>query len=230
MFEISATELLVIAAVALVVIGPKDLPDMLRGLGRFVRKLRNMAGDFQRQLDQAGFEDVRKGFEEVRSLTSPSGAIARTIASSLEQADAKTTVEQKALGPAQSSTETDGTSAQSPATQAGVTTTLARVSEAGTAGITDAGSAGASTGAENTPAASAAPGQATAATGTYQGTTAEPASATAQDNSMAASPPESVAPVSSPQAQAERETAQARASAAASDPVTANSGSAPGTA
>ncbi|MGF7161497.1 sec-independent protein translocase protein TatB [Rhodoligotrophos appendicifer] len=96
MFDISATELLVIAVVAIVVIGPKDLPDMLKGLGRFLRKMRLMAGDFQRQLDQAGFEDVRKGIEEVRSLTSPSGVIARSIASSIETDDSKRTIEQKA--------------------------------------------------------------------------------------------------------------------------------------
>lgn len=99
MFDISAIELMVIAIVAIVVIGPKDLPDMLRNLGRFVRKLRMMAGDFQRQMDQAGFEDVRKSIEEVRSLTSPTGVIARTISSALEETDKKTVTTQKAVAP-----------------------------------------------------------------------------------------------------------------------------------
>jgi len=99
MFEISATELMVIAVVAIVVIGPKDLPDMLRGLGRIVRKMRLMAGDFQRQMDQAGFEDVRKSIEEVRSLTSPSGALARSNTSALEEDDKKSVTTQKAIAP-----------------------------------------------------------------------------------------------------------------------------------
>lgn len=100
MFEISATELMVIAVVAIVVIGPKDLPDMLRGLGRVVRRMRSMAGDFQRQMDKAGFEDVRKSIEEVRSLTSPTGTIARSITSALEDNETKSVSTQKAVAPA----------------------------------------------------------------------------------------------------------------------------------
>ncbi len=144
MFEISATELLVIAVVAIVVIGPKDLPDMLRGLGRLVRKLRLMAGDFQRQMDQAGFEDVHKGLEEVRSLTSPSGVIARTITSSLEADEKKATTTQKASAPASTEADEPAKPAAEPVTAvieeppveaaieppATVDTTIARVSEA----------------------------------------------------------------------------------------------------
>ncbi|WP_137392064.1 Sec-independent protein translocase protein TatB [Rhodoligotrophos defluvii] len=149
MFDISATELLIIAAVALVVIGPKDLPDMLRGLGRFVRKLRMMAGDFQRQLDQAGFEDVRKGFEEVRSLTSPSGVIARSVASSLEVDETKSTLEQKAVSPASSTPEGTSTPEDGKAVPSdGVDTTVVRVSTANEANAL---------GAETVVASSAAP-------------------------------------------------------------------------
>jgi len=70
MFDIGWSELLVIAVVAIVVVGPKDLPKLMRGFGRFVTKLRGMAGEFQRHLDsairEAGIEDVKK---EVKNMT-----------------------------------------------------------------------------------------------------------------------------------------------------------------
>jgi sec-independent protein translocase protein TatB len=69
-FGLSMGELMVIALVALIVVGPKDLPRMLRMLGRFVTKLRGMAGEFQRHLDsairEAGIDEVKK---EVTSMT-----------------------------------------------------------------------------------------------------------------------------------------------------------------
>jgi sec-independent protein translocase protein TatB len=69
-FGLSMGELMVIAVIALIVVGPKDLPKMLRTIGRFVTKLRGMAGEFQRHLDSAiretGIEDVKK---EVRNMT-----------------------------------------------------------------------------------------------------------------------------------------------------------------
>jgi sec-independent protein translocase protein TatB len=69
-FGLSMGELMVIALVALIVVGPKDLPKMLRTVGRFVTKLRGMAGEFQRHLDsairEAGIDEVKK---EVTSMT-----------------------------------------------------------------------------------------------------------------------------------------------------------------
>lgn len=52
MIGISPTELLLIAIVALVVIGPKELPAALRSMGRSLRTLRRMAGAFQSQVDE----------------------------------------------------------------------------------------------------------------------------------------------------------------------------------
>ncbi len=67
MFQLSWSELLIIAIVAVVVVGPKDLPRLLRALGRTMAKLRRMAGEFQRQfneaLREAELEDVRKDIE-----------------------------------------------------------------------------------------------------------------------------------------------------------------------
>lgn len=72
MFEIGWTEMLVIAVVMIVVVGPKDLPKMLRTMGRMTSKARSMAGDFQRQfneaLKEAELDDVKKSVDELRSL------------------------------------------------------------------------------------------------------------------------------------------------------------------
>ena len=69
--EIGWTELLVIGVVALIVIGPKDLPKVLRALGKTVAKMRGMAREFQGHLDQAmketGFEEVKKEFDNIKN-------------------------------------------------------------------------------------------------------------------------------------------------------------------
>lgn len=69
-FGLSMSEIMVIAVVALIVVGPKDLPKMLRTIARFVTKLRGMAGEFQRHLDSAiresGIDEVKK---EVKNMT-----------------------------------------------------------------------------------------------------------------------------------------------------------------
>jgi sec-independent protein translocase protein TatB len=71
MFDIGWSELIIIGVVALIVIGPRDLPDLFRTLGRFTAKLRSMARDFQRAMesaaDQAGVKDVAK---DLKSMTS----------------------------------------------------------------------------------------------------------------------------------------------------------------
>ena len=72
MFQIGWAEMMVIGVVALIVIGPEDLPDMFRQLGRFTAKLRSMGREFQRAMDQAskdtGLKDVAK---DLASVTSP---------------------------------------------------------------------------------------------------------------------------------------------------------------
>lgn len=72
MFDIGWTEMLVIAVVMIVVVGPKDLPRMLRTFGKTTAKLRAMAGDFQRQfndaLKEAELDDVKKSVDSLRSL------------------------------------------------------------------------------------------------------------------------------------------------------------------
>lgn len=69
--EIGATELLVIAVVALIVVGPKDLPLMLRKLGQFMAKLRGMAAEFRGAFDemarQSELDELRKEVAAMRS-------------------------------------------------------------------------------------------------------------------------------------------------------------------
>ena len=53
MFDISWTEFLLIGVVALIVIGPKELPGVLRAVGQWTRKVRSMAAEFQNQFHEA---------------------------------------------------------------------------------------------------------------------------------------------------------------------------------
>ncbi len=69
MFDIGWTELLVIGVVALLVIGPKDLPIMLKTVGAWVRKARAMAREFQAGVDdlirEAELDQLKKDAEKV---------------------------------------------------------------------------------------------------------------------------------------------------------------------
>jgi sec-independent protein translocase protein TatB len=68
MFDIGWSELAVIAVVALVVIGPKDLPKVLRTAGYWMRKVRSIASEFQSSIEQmareAELDELRKQVEE----------------------------------------------------------------------------------------------------------------------------------------------------------------------
>lgn len=72
MFDIGWPELLVVAIVLIVVVGPKDLPPMLRAFGRTTKKLRAMASEFRGQFDdalrEAELDDVKKTFDDARKL------------------------------------------------------------------------------------------------------------------------------------------------------------------
>jgi sec-independent protein translocase protein TatB len=71
MFDIGWSELLLIGIVALVVIGPKDLPKVLRGLGAMMSKVRSMAAEFQGQFQDAmrdaELADLKKQAEDLAS-------------------------------------------------------------------------------------------------------------------------------------------------------------------
>ena len=72
MLDIGWSELLVIAVVLIVVVGPKDLPPMIRAFGKTMAGLRKMAGEFRSQFDEAlkeaDMDDVRQTISDVRNL------------------------------------------------------------------------------------------------------------------------------------------------------------------
>ncbi len=72
MLDLGWTELLVIGIVALIVVGPKDLPKMFRTLGQFTAKARAMAREFQRAMDDAadstGVKDVARDLRKATDL------------------------------------------------------------------------------------------------------------------------------------------------------------------
>ncbi len=67
---IGLPEILVLMVLALVVVGPKDLPLMVRRVGQFVGKIRGLARDFQRSFDELGREaeldELRKEVEALK--------------------------------------------------------------------------------------------------------------------------------------------------------------------
>ncbi|MDI7774310.1 Sec-independent protein translocase protein TatB [Asticcacaulis sp. EMRT-3] len=71
---IGGGELVVIAVVALIVVGPKDLPKLLRQLGRFVGKMRRMADEFRTSFEdmarQSELDELRKEVDALRANTS----------------------------------------------------------------------------------------------------------------------------------------------------------------
>jgi sec-independent protein translocase protein TatB len=71
MFEIGWGELLIIGIVALIAIGPKELPGVLRTLGQWMSKLRRMASEFQSQFHEAMREaelaDLKKQVDDMTS-------------------------------------------------------------------------------------------------------------------------------------------------------------------
>ncbi len=74
MFDMSWGEVMVIGAVALIVIGPKDLPRALRTVGNMVGKIRRLAGEFQGQFNEAmreaELEDVKRQIQGVNDSVS----------------------------------------------------------------------------------------------------------------------------------------------------------------
>lgn len=70
MFDIGWSELVLVGVVALIAIGPKELPGVLRMVGQWMGKARKMAAEFQGQFQEAMREaemaDLKKSFDEVK--------------------------------------------------------------------------------------------------------------------------------------------------------------------
>jgi sec-independent protein translocase protein TatB len=99
MLDLGWPEMLVIAIILIVVVGPKDLPKMLRAFGRTTSKVRAMAGDFRKQFDdamkEAELDEIKNLASEARKLNpaselkkalSPMEKAARDVKSGLDQA------------------------------------------------------------------------------------------------------------------------------------------------
>src|SRR6202022_3863614 len=87
MFDIGWSEFLVIAIVALIAIGPKELPGVLRMVGQWMGKARKMAAEFQGQFQEAMREaemaDLKKSFDEVKEAAT--GFTSGNVMTSLEK-------------------------------------------------------------------------------------------------------------------------------------------------
>jgi sec-independent protein translocase protein TatB len=115
MFDISWTEFLLIGVVALIFIGPKELPAVLRTLGQWTRRIRSMAADFQNQFQEAMREaemaDLKKqvddiahdikSYDPLKDVRSDLEATGRDIQSSLEKPEAASAA---TVAPAQAET------------------------------------------------------------------------------------------------------------------------------
>jgi len=93
MFDIGWDEMALVAVVALIVIGPKDLPAVLRQMGMWTRKARELAGEFQRGVDdmvrESELSELKSQVEkatdpnalrrEIEKTIDPTGDIARSL-------------------------------------------------------------------------------------------------------------------------------------------------------
>ncbi len=115
MLDVGWTEILVIAIVLIIVVGPKDLPQMLRTFGRMVAKMRGMAGDFRQQFDEAlreaDLDDVRKTIGEaqklnplntIRDAVNPLRQMGDEIKADLQKATSSITTPTPSVNPAES--------------------------------------------------------------------------------------------------------------------------------
>jgi sec-independent protein translocase protein TatB len=90
MFDLSWSHILIVLVVALVVIGPKDLPRFMRMAGRWVGKARSMAHEFRRSFDemsrQAELDELREELNALRQER-PLGSVAQALHEPILPAD-----------------------------------------------------------------------------------------------------------------------------------------------
>ena len=97
MFDLGWSKVLILAVVAIVVVGPKELPSLLRTLGQFIAQLRRHASEFRAQFDEAmrstELDQIRR---DVEAIKTDAQASLQGIGKTLEQdlAEAKASVEQ----------------------------------------------------------------------------------------------------------------------------------------
>lgn len=119
MFDLGWSELLVIGVVALIVVGPKDLPVMFRNVGRMMGKARGMAREFTSAMnaaaDETGMREVQR---ELSGLSNPKkmGLDAlQKAADGLDNWDPEIDPEPKPAKPPQTAAEAGASAPQTPA-------------------------------------------------------------------------------------------------------------------
>ncbi|WFU68426.1 Sec-independent protein translocase protein TatB [Bradyrhizobium sp. CB2312] len=119
MFDIGWSELVLIGVVALIAIGPKELPGVLRMVGQWMGKARKMAAEFQGQFQEAMREaemaDLKKSFDEVKEAATgfnPLTSLQKDVSDAL-RVDA---LDKPAETPTTTAVEPPATSSEAPAT------------------------------------------------------------------------------------------------------------------
>lgn len=92
MFDITSSKLLILAIVALIVVGPKDLPILLRTVGKYLGMIRRQAAEFRSQFDEAmreaELDHLKKEFDDVsREMRATMNAGTRALDRHIEAAD-----------------------------------------------------------------------------------------------------------------------------------------------
>ena len=84
--DFSWSEMLLVGIVALIVIGPKDLPGMFRELGRFTAKIRSMGREFSRAMEQAAKESgVKEATDGLKAVSNPVGTGLNAVKSAADK-------------------------------------------------------------------------------------------------------------------------------------------------
>lgn len=118
MFDIGWSELLVVAVVAIIVVGPKDLPRMLRAFGRLMGQVRRTANEFKSQFDEAlrdaELDEARRSVEglgridPLRDVRKELSDIKRTVDKPhVDQPETKKSLETVSPAAAKAETETE---------------------------------------------------------------------------------------------------------------------------
>jgi len=133
MFDISWGKLVIIGVVALLVIGPKELPAVLRQLGQWMTRIRRMAAEFQGQFNEAMREaemaDLKKTFDETQASLS---SAASSVTSALDTSSFKTDMEKLIGNPLSGETSATSTPATPPSDPASLATPATSIPDAAT--------------------------------------------------------------------------------------------------
>lgn len=117
MFDLTSSKLLILGLVALIVVGPKDLPVLLRTLGRYLGMIRRQAAEFRAQFDEAmrdaEMDDLRKEVNAMhddmtKSLNEAQGAVSQELAAAQRDVDAALGAPEAPAQPAITRAASDG--------------------------------------------------------------------------------------------------------------------------